>query len=108
MKKGINNIGAALYLSEKAMKTQWVRLYLLNQTEHFKLVHVEPALFIEQLREVYNVSVGDFLFANDLLGPIKIWKVEYPPDIKYYKEYLEVGTNIEAEGGWAKLDYLGK
>jgi asparagine N-glycosylation enzyme membrane subunit Stt3 len=101
---GVNNIGASLYLSEKALNAQWVRLYLLNQTENFKLVHNEPALFVKQLREVYNISVGDLVFAGDLQGPIKIWKVNYPAEIKAYPEYLE---NTNPEGKWAKLDYLG-
>jgi len=50
-------------------------------------VHNEPALLIQQLRNIYNVSIGDFLLANDLLGPIKIFKVNYPDDVEYYKEY---------------------
>ncbi len=105
--QGVNNMGAAFYISEKAAKTQWVRLYLLNETENFELVHQEDALFIQQLRDVYNVTIGDFLYTNDLLGPIKIWKVNYPPEIKDYPEYRELGVNIDVDKGWAKLDYLG-
>ena len=101
---GVNNVGAGLYLSEKALNTEWVRLYLLNESENFKLVHNEPSLFVQQLRDVYNLSVGDIVFAGDLQGPIKIWKVNYPADIQYYPQYTERNN---PEGHWAELDYLG-
>lgn len=74
---GVNNIGAALYLSEKLMNSLMVKLYLLNQSQYFELVHKEDAPIIEQLRE-YNINIGDFVYANGIHGPIKIWKVNYP------------------------------
>mgnify|MGYP000305147200 CR=1 FL=1 len=96
--QGINKIGAALYLSPRLMRSQMVKLYLLNQTEHFELVHSEPALFIQQLRDVYNVSIGDFLLANDLLGPIKIWKINYPENFTVEdtkaKRYLSFESDL--------------
>jgi asparagine N-glycosylation enzyme membrane subunit Stt3 len=101
---GMNNIGAGLYLSKKALSTQWVRLYLLNDTENFELAHNEPSLFVRQLRDVYNLSVGNIIFAGDIQGPIKIWKVNYPKEIEYHEEYLK---SISPEGHWAELDYLG-
>lgn len=105
--QGINNMGAALYISEKAMRTEWVRLYLLNQTEGFELVHSEPALFVQQLKDVYNATgIGDFILTNELLGPIKIWKPNYQ-GIEFHEEYLERDLVPEVSGGWAKLDYLG-
>jgi asparagine N-glycosylation enzyme membrane subunit Stt3 len=103
---GINNLGGALYLSEKALRTEWVKLYLLNESENFELVHTEPSLFVKQLKDVYNITVGDFVLAGDLQGPIKIWKVKYPASIAYYPEYLEE-INVEADNAWGKLDYLG-
>jgi dolichyl-diphosphooligosaccharide--protein glycosyltransferase len=102
--QGVNNMGAALYLSEKLMRSEMVKLYLLNQTDNFELVHSEPALFITQLREIYNVSVGDFLVAGDLLGPINIYKVNYPQGIESHKEYLQVNPKGDY---WGELDYLG-
>jgi len=102
--QGINRIGAALYLSPRLMRSLMVKLYLLNQSEYFELVHSEPALFVQQLKDIYNISVGDFLLANELYGPIKIFKVNYPDDIKVYKEYLQVKS---PEGYWGELDYLG-
>lgn len=106
--QGVNNMGAALYLSEKLMRSMMVKLYLLNETENFELVYKEDALFIKQLREQYNVSVGDFLVVgNNILGPIKIWKVNYPENIEYHKEYLQVGKWSETAGPFANLDHLG-
>jgi hypothetical protein len=67
-------------------------------------VHKEDALLIQQLRDAYNISIGDFLLANDLLGPIKIFKVNYPEDIEVHKEFLQVKS---PEGAWGELDYFG-
>jgi asparagine N-glycosylation enzyme membrane subunit Stt3 len=96
--QGINNIGAALYLSPRLMRSLMVRLYLLNQSEHFELVHKEDALFIQQLRDAYNISIGDFLLANDLLGPIKIWKINYPENFSVeeakLKRYLSFKSDL--------------
>jgi len=104
----INNIGAAFYISEKAMKAEWVKLYLFNQqNSNFKLVHSEPALYVDMLNNYYNLSIGDFLFVGDILGPIKIWEVSYPEDIEYHEEYIASGNTETEDGDWAKLDYLG-
>jgi len=99
---GINPIGAAMYLSRKALATEWVRLYLLNETQNFELVHAEPHPYIEYLNKTFGFKT-EFLYVNgNTLGPIKIWKVHYPDDIPYYEEYLKVGSFR-----WAELDYLG-
>jgi len=106
-KGAISGIGAGLYLSEKAMNAEWVRLYLLGETKNFELVHTEPALFVQQLKDVYNISVGDFIYANDFYGPIKIWKVNYPEDTEYREEYLQTTGWNQNTGPFASLDYLG-
>jgi len=87
--QGINNLGGALYLSPKLMNSQMVKLYLLNQSENFELVHNEPALPIKQIQEQYNLNVGDFLLANDLYGPIKIWKINYPKNFQVSEEKIK-------------------
>lgn len=100
--QSINHIGAALYLSEKAMATQWVRLYLFNDSENFELVHNEPASFVEQLRNNYDFPINDLIVVNSAVyGPIKIWKINYPEDIEKHEEYLKT------QGEWGELDYLG-
>lgn len=93
----INNIGGAFYLSEKLMKSEMVKLYLLNETENFELVHSEPALFVQQIHES-NYTIGDFLIANDVYGPIKIWKINYPKDFTVedskIKRYLQFESDL--------------
>lgn len=101
----ISNIGASLYLSKKALSALWVKLYLLNQNDEFELVHKQDDPIVEQLK-AYNLTNSDLVYVKGygLKGPIKIWKLHYPKDIKFYKEYLEL---IPLEGNFAKLDYLG-
>lgn len=84
----INNIGSAMYLSEKAMKALWVKLYLFDETENFELAHSEQDLIITQLRQNYNLTLPDMITYGDLRGPIKIWKINYPSDIKTNPDYL--------------------
>jgi len=105
--QGINSIGAGLYLSEKALNAQWVRLYLFDETENenFELVHSQDALFVEQLKQ-NNVTTSDIIIAGGLLGPIKIWKINYPEDIKTYEEYKELGLDWE-QNKIAALDHFG-
>jgi hypothetical protein len=85
---GLNNIGAALYLSEKNLNALWVRLYLLGEGQNFRLVHNEPNSIIQDLRN-QGMTIGDFAFFGDILGPIKIWNVKFPSSIKANPEYLK-------------------
>jgi dolichyl-diphosphooligosaccharide--protein glycosyltransferase len=94
----INNLGAALYLSERAMKTLWVKLYLFDEAKNFELVHSEQDLVVEQLRHNYNLTIPDFIYYQDIKGPIKIWKINYPNDTKENPEYLK--TDFPSEGLW--------
>jgi len=106
-KNTIDQIGGALYLSEKALNAEWARLYLLNETTGFNLVHTEQALFVKQLRDSYGFT-GDFLLVNgELQGPIKIWKVNDTQNITYYPEYLGTNNWSQITGPFASLDYLG-
>jgi hypothetical protein len=61
-------------------------------------VHKEDALLIQQLRDAYNISIGDFILANDLLGPIKIWKITYPENFNVeeakLKRYLSFKSDL--------------
>ncbi len=104
---GVNNLGIGLYLSEKALNTQWVRLYLLDESENFVLAHNEPSPFVKQLRDNYNLTIGDIVYAGGVQGPIKIWKVNYPSNTPYYNEYLETNVDISNPNTFGKLDYLG-
>lgn len=84
----INNIGAAIYLSPRNMKALWVKLYLLNQGEHFKLVHSEPSSIIEYI-ESQSVALPEIVYYQGIQGPIKIWEVDYTGNEKANPEYLQ-------------------
>jgi hypothetical protein len=84
-------------------------MYLLNET-NIPLIHKEDSYVIKQLRDYYNISIGDFIYTNDLSGPIKIFKVtdNLLENINYYPEYLQTTGWDEINGPFAPLDYLGK
>lgn len=84
-----NEIGALLYLSGKTIDSNIARLYLFNEkSENFKLVHTEPNVFIDNLRE-QGVTLGDFVYYNGLQGPIKIWEINYPSNAEVKDIYLQ-------------------
>jgi len=75
--KDIDFPAGALYISERAKRTLWVQLFLLNKkSEYFK--------------EVYNdeASIPLAVYRGRLIGPLKIWEISYPKDIKVKPEYL--------------------
>ncbi len=83
----INDLGTALFLSERNMRALWVRLYLLGETGNFKLVHAEPDIFITNLKN-QGANLGEFVYFNGIRGPIKIWEAVYPAGIEFKEEYL--------------------
>ncbi|MBS3073730.1 hypothetical protein J4465_02965 [Candidatus Pacearchaeota archaeon] len=102
---GLNNVGSAFFISEKVANGEFARVYLLGET-NLTLAHQEDAQIIKQIKQFYNITDIDFVLANDLYGPIKIFKVPNLGDIHYYPEYLEkksIGVDDPAS-----LDYLGK
>ena len=95
--QGLNNMGAAMYISEKGMNALWVKLYLFNEGENFELAHNEPALLIDELRTSYNLTAGDFLFAGDVYGPIKIWKIYYPKNFTVSEEKMRRYLSFQSD-----------
>jgi asparagine N-glycosylation enzyme membrane subunit Stt3 len=72
-----NPIGGAFWLSEKVYDTNFAKLYMYNETSpYFKLVYQD------------NTPLG--IYNGRVIGPIKIWEVNYPnwvkPDPFYLKE----------------------
>ncbi len=86
----IDRNGALLYLSPRTIHTNLVNYYLIahNQNKYFKLAHTESDAIIETLR-TQNVEIGEFAYFNGFRGPIKIWTVSYPENIKVEEKYLE-------------------
>lgn len=85
----INPVGAALYMGNRTINSQLVRLYLFDEKqEGFKLVHTESN-YVTNLLKMQGTQVGEFVYYNGFYGPIKIWEINYPKNVKYKSEYLE-------------------
>ena len=82
----VSEMGSAFFLSERNMRALWVKLYLLNQDDNFELVHKEQDLIAQNVNSKFNV--GDIITYYDIHGPIKIWKINYPENIKANSAYL--------------------
>ena len=84
----INNLGAMVYLSKRTIHSRIAQLYLFDQnSNYFKLVHTEDNLIVQNLKD-QGAQVGNFVYFNDFLGPIKIWEISYPNNIEVKPEYL--------------------
>ncbi|MDO8623032.1 MAG: STT3 domain-containing protein [archaeon] len=85
-----NSIGAALYLSKRTIHSNLANLYLFDKkSDNFRLVHTEQNPFVEELKTKAGLNIGDFIYYGELQGPIKIWEINYPSDIKSKPEYLQ-------------------
>ncbi len=74
----MNAFGALLYLSPEVSKTLFAKLYLFNeQSDNFKLVYDDSN---NMPLALYN-GVG-------LIGPLKIWQVNYPDYIQKNDTYI--------------------
>jgi len=81
--------GALFYLSERTINSILVRKFLFEEEGNFKLVHTQPHTFTEDLRN-QGFEIEDFaFFQGSFLGPIKIWEIQYPQEIKENPAFLE-------------------
>jgi len=90
---GIDQMGAAIYLSQKVSKSLFARLFLMDDVfgeyETLKLAHVEDDPVIASLK-AQGVALGDFVYYQGFRGPIKIWDVsEVPVEIEVIEEFRE-------------------
>ena len=82
--------GALIYLSKRTVKSQLARLYLYNEDNlNFRLVHSEDDFFVAQAKANFP-EIGEFVYYSGLRGPIKIWEINYPKDIKSKDKYLQI------------------
>jgi len=77
----INNIGAGLYLSNKVKNSLFAELYLYNKkSDYFKVVYSDES------------RIPLAIYNGRLIGPTKIWEVNYPKNLivpqEYYKREL--------------------
>lgn len=85
----IENDGAALYLSRRVVSTQLAKLYLYKEDNpYFKLAHSQDDFIVEQIKQQNPNFDSDLLLYGGLRGPIRIWEISYPEDIKFKEEYL--------------------
>jgi len=76
-----NSIGALMYLSPRVKRTLITRLYLFNQQdENFKIVYNDED------------SMPLAIYQGRLIGPLKIWQINYPNNLEIPKEYY--GTEV--------------
>ena len=99
--RGVQRIGAGLWLSPRLMRSLFTKLFLFDQGENIKLVHTENHPAINELNNNYNLNLPPFAIVNGaLLGPIKIWELNYPEEIKVKPEYLELDYPEDRPGLW--------
>jgi len=96
-KLSVDERGAAFYLGERVVHTELVRLYLFNEnSNYFKLAHTEQSLINDDLKR-QGLDLGDFIYYQGFQGPIKIWQINYPSDIKLNSAYLSMAYPPEFE-----------
>lgn len=96
-----NPLGAGLFISQKGVNALWVNLYLLGQrnpdfdTSAFELIYGE---------EKSGIPLA--IYRNQLIGPIKIWKINYPPGFSISEEMSQryLGGNEYLPDYFFKVD----
>src|SRR3989344_4605065 len=74
------NIKSGIYISPKSRNTLFTELYLFeNEVEDFNLIYSSPE---------YNKQITFYVPQSLFLGPIKIWEITYPENIKPNEQYL--------------------
>lgn len=72
----MDNIGSSLYLSSRVVKSRVGQYYLFGkESEHFKIAYQDEIPIA-----VYNGRV---------VGPIKIWKIQYPKNMVLNQTYMQ-------------------
>jgi hypothetical protein len=85
--------GAGMWLSPRLMRSMMVNLYILNENiTGFEEVHSERDVITAELNNRYNLDLPELTFHQQvgLLGPIKIWKINYPDNISENPAYLNI------------------
>jgi len=80
----LNRLGAAIFVSRRVSESMFARLYLFGQdSKYFNLVYDDSS----------NIPLG--LYNGRSLGPIKIWKVNYPDGFSLDKSEYNYYTRRE-------------
>ncbi|PIN94027.1 hypothetical protein COU54_00650 [Candidatus Pacearchaeota archaeon CG10_big_fil_rev_8_21_14_0_10_31_24] len=80
-----------MYLSNKTSQSNLARWYLYKENDpYFKLVHTEDDLLVKQLKDAGILGKDeDFVYYQGIRGPIRIWEIKYPSDMKVDPIYLQ-------------------
>ncbi|HLC77873.1 MAG TPA: STT3 domain-containing protein [Candidatus Nanoarchaeia archaeon] len=96
-------LGGAIYLSERTAWSLVGQLYLLNDPfdnyTNLKLVHAEPDPAVSYFNS-QGANIKDFVLFNGLRGPIKIWEYQDSENILSKDEFLQTS------GEYAEFDNL--
>ncbi len=93
-----NPVGAMIYLSPRVINSYVARIYLFGEEpDYFKLAHVESSAFVDDLQS-QGFYAGEFVYFQGFQGPIKIWEIKYPSDIKLNTDYLKTDYPPEIAG----------
>jgi len=90
----INPVGAAMYLSPRLLRGLLVQKYILddpfNNFPNFELIHSEQNLIVESFNN-QGMDLQEFIYypGGGILGPIKIWEINYAGDEEIKEEYLD-------------------
>ena len=99
----IGQFGAVIYLSPRTSQSLYAQLYLLNDA--FKryptvtLANSQPDPLLAGLN-AQGANLGNFVYYQGFIGPLDIWKVNYPSYIISRPEFLS------PEGQYAEFDNL--
>ena len=82
---------AVMYLSNKTVRSHLARLYLTKERDPaFTLAHSEDDVVVQQLKSAGLLGPEeDFVIYQGVRGPLRIWEVHYPENIKTNPAYLE-------------------
>ena len=93
----VNDIGAALYLSQRTVHSNLARLYLFGEnSDYFKVAHIEDSLVVQQIKS-QGLNVGKFIYYQGFQGPIEIWSINYPSGMKVDQRYLSFDYPAELQ-----------
>jgi asparagine N-glycosylation enzyme membrane subunit Stt3 len=94
---GLTPYHAVLYLGPKTVHSQFTRLYLFKENNpNFILAHSQDDLLVSTLKS-QNYTNEDIIFdetnyanarGNNVAGPIRIWKINYPAGMVVNQTYL--------------------
>jgi asparagine N-glycosylation enzyme membrane subunit Stt3 len=99
----VDDMGSAIYLSEKTFNSLVGQVYILENAfknyDSLSLSHTQSNMVIESLK-LNGINLGEYIYYNGFQGPLKIWEVNYPSNIIEREEFLRTS------GEYAEFDDL--